>query len=340
MKRLVLQFQNYLSRKTILAATTALLLGGCVGGLSPQKEKVEIPSWYINAPANNMVFIYGEGEARTLNEAKDNALNSMASKLVVSVGSSIQSVTKTSRDDSGSSYSKDVTKDLKIDVQKIKFTNAVVDKSENIKDNFYILMKVDRDELFTNRKTEFDLNDKRVTEQFNSLNNYAKLEQIHILQDIYPMVIDGKKQAVILNAINNDFDYGVFIKKYDSYIDAIANLKNDSSITVTTNSSEKYFADGLIDMLNQQKYKISNSTNGDITISINNKIKYSMAKGWNIAKVATTLSVMSNNKIVSNKTISTVGRSSTSKESALEDASKSFLKKIEEETLDKVIFGK
>ena len=65
-----------------------------------------------------------------------------------------------------------------------------------------------------------------------------------------------------------------------------------------------------------------------------------MARGWNVAKVATTLSVMSNNKIVSNRTLSSVGRSSTSKESALEDASKSFLKKIKEETLDKVIFSK
>ncbi len=338
MKRLVLRFQN--SKKILITASAILLFSGCMGGFSPQKQEVKIPSWYINVPSNSMTFIYGEGEATTLKEAKDNALNSMASKLVVSVGSSIQTTTKSSRDDSGSSYSKDITKDLKIDVQKIKFTNAVVEKSENIGDNFYILMKVNRQELFLNRKVEFDINDKRVTEQFNALNNYGKLEQIHILQDIYPMIIDGKKQAVILNAINNEFDYGVFVKKYDSYIDAISSLKNDSTITVTTNSSEKYFADGLIDMLNQQKYKISNSTNGDILISINNKIKYSIAKGWNIAKVATTLSVMSNNKIVSNKTISSLGRSSTTKESALEDASKSFLKQIEEETLDKVIFSK
>ena len=340
MKRLVLQFQNYLSRKTIIALTATLFLSGCVGSLSPSKQDVQIPSWYLNAPSNNGTYIYGEGEGDSIKDAKNNALNSMASKLVVSVGSSIQTTTKATRGTSGSSYSKDITKDLKVDVQKIKFTNAKVEKSDKIANDFYILMKVNRIELFNNKKKEFDINDQRVTDQFNSLNNYKKLEQIHILQDMYPKVIAGKTKAVVLNAINNNFDQGVYIKKYDSYIDAIYDLKNDSTIKIKTNSKEKYFADGLIDMLNQQQYKISNSENSDILIKINNKIKYSIARGWNIAKVATTLSVISNNKIVSNKTISTLGRSSTSKESALEDASKSFLKQIKKETLDKVIFSK
>ena len=53
----------------------------------------------------------------------------MASRLVVSVGSSMKTSTKTSRDGAGNStYSKDVSKDLKVDVQKIKFTNAKVEK--------------------------------------------------------------------------------------------------------------------------------------------------------------------------------------------------------------------
>ncbi|MEA2049424.1 MAG: LPP20 family lipoprotein [Campylobacterota bacterium] len=333
---------KYLSKKTIISTIAAsLLFSGCVGGLMPQKQqKAKTPMWYIDAPSNNNNFIYGEGKATTVKEAKNNALNAMASRLVVSVGSSMKTVTKTSRTDTSSSYSKDIQKDLQVDVQKIKFTNAKVEKSDQVGDNFYILMKVNREILFNNKKKDFDIIDKSVTSKFDSLKNYGKLEQIHILQEIYPKIRDAKKQAVVLNALNNSFDHGSYVKRYDIYIDQIYNLKNDSTIEVRTNSKDRYFADGLIDMLNQQQYKISNNDNSDILIKINNKIKYSIARGWNIAKVATTLSVLSNNKIVSNRTITSVGRSSTSKESALENASTSFLKSIKKESLDKVIFSK
>ncbi|MEA3512615.1 MAG: LPP20 family lipoprotein [Campylobacterota bacterium] len=327
------------TKNIIVFIATIVLFSGCVGGSKKQVVVQELPSWYINAPSNNAVFIYGEGTAKSMDEAKTNGLNSMASRLVVSVSSSLESSTTTSTDGKSSNYSKNINKSVKQDVQKIKFTNAKVEKSSKIGDEFYVLMKVNRDELFENKNKEFIINDKRVDVQYNSLKKYSKLEQIHMLQALYPKVISGKRQAVVLNAINNEFEYAPYIKKYDSYIDAIYNLKNDSIIVVQTNEKQQYFADQLIDQLNKQQYKISRST-GDIIIKLNNKIKYSVARGWNIAKVSTTLSVLANGKIVSNRTISSLGRSSTSKESALEDASLKFIKKIKEESLDKVIFSK
>ncbi len=337
MKRLVLQFLN--SKIILLVTTITLILSGCISNVLPKKE-VKLPSWYINSPINTTLYIYGEGEGDSIKEAKGNALDTMAARLVVSVSSSMKTTTNTSRSASGgSSYGKDVSKSVKLDVEKIKFSNAKAIESVNLGSKFYVLMKVNREQLFDSKKKEFDINDKRVDNQYSSLNSLAKLEQIHTLQDMYPKVINGKRQAIVLNAIKNDFDQGPFLKKYDSYIDAIYDLKSASVIVVQTNSKDKYFADQLIDQLNQQQYKISR-TNGDIIIKINNKVKYSVARGWNIAKVSTTLSVTSAGKIVSNKIISTVGRSSTSKESALENASLSFIKKVKKETLDKVIFSK
>ena len=333
---------KFLNSKILISSTLLLAtFSGCVGELSLKKENnLSLPSWYINAPVNNKQFIYGEGEGSSLQEAKANALNSMAAKLVVNVSSSLQATTKTSTDNQGSKYSKDVTNDVKLDIEKIKFTNAKVEKSGTVSGKIYILMKVNREELFTNRKKEFDINDQRITKQINLLDNYPKLEQIHILQNIYPTIIDGKKSSIVLNAINNNFNHAPFMDKYDSYIDKIAELKNDSTIGIITNSKQRYFADSLIDMLNQEQYKITQNNSGDISIKLNNKIKYNMARGWNIAKVSTTLSVISANKIVSNRIITTIGRSSTSKQSALESASNSFKKQIQKEGLDSIIFSK
>ena len=335
MKRLVLQF--LLSKKILAGALVVLSLSGCVGNFSLTKEEAKIPSWYLKAPVNNTVFIYGEGESTVnIDDAKSNALNTMASKLVVSVGSNITSTTKTSNN----SYSKDVTKDVRVNVGKIKFTNASVEKSANIKDSFYVLMKVNRQELFENKKKEFDIRDSRIDTKYASLGNYGKLEQIHILQTLYPTIKKAKTQSIVLNAINNDFNQAPYIKKYDSYIDKINQLKETSTIMVKTNKKSRYFADSLIDMLNQQQYRVSYSSGSDIIISLNNKVKFSIARGWNIAKVSTAISVVSHNKIISNTIIKSLGRSSTSRQSALESASADFLRQIEEKTLDKVIFNK
>ena len=332
---------TFLYFKKLLQLTIIVLsLSGCVGSFTHKAQDSEMPSWYINAPSNNTFFIYGEGESYSFSDAKNNALNSMASKLVVSIRSSISSSTKTSNNRNGNKYSKDVIKNLKIDVEKIKFTNATIEKSKKQEEKFYVLMKVDRQELFKNKKIEFDINDKRIMKVFDSTKGYGKLEQIHILQNIYPDIQKAKSQSIILNAINNDFKYDSYIEKYDSYIDKIAKLKNDLTIVVKSNSQNKYFKDSLIEILNQQQFKVSNSSSNDATIFLNNKVKYSIARGWNIAKVTTTISVISDNKIVSNKVLNSVGRSSTSQESALENASQNFLKKIQEKTLDRIIFNK
>ncbi|MGB3752061.1 MAG: hypothetical protein WA945_10895, partial [Arcobacteraceae bacterium] len=313
---------------------------GCVN-TNVLTKKVEIPQWYLSVPLNNSVFIYGEGDSKhSISDAKNNALSTMASNLVVSVNSSTSSTTQSSMNGVQNSYSKDVRRDVKVTVEKIKFTNAITEKSEQVDESFYVLMKVNRQELFTNKKKEFDIIDDRLTTQFNALNKYGKLEKIHILQSMYSTIKTAKTQVIVLNAINNNFDQAPYIRKYDSYIDMISELKNNSSVMVKTNDQKGYFADALTNVLNQNQYKVSNNNKSDVVISLNNKVKYSIARGWNIAKVSTTISVILNNKIISNTIINSVGRSSTSKESALENASQNFISQIKEKTLDKVIFSK
>jgi hypothetical protein len=331
-----LKYLNYLFKISFIALV-AFSFSGCFTKSLNLSKQTSVPSWYINAPANNSAYLYGIGEAYTLEDAKNNALNDMASRLAVSVKSATQSVTKTSTNGLSSSYSKDVTKSLKVDVEKIKFTNAIIEKNALIGKTYYLLMKVDRKKLFKNKKQAFLLNDKRLDAKYSTLKNFSKLEQIKILQSMYSDLIKNKKLAIIINAINNNFDYTKYIAKYDKYIDQISNIKNNLSIKVITNNKEKYFANSLIDLLNQANYKISDQA-PDVKIKVDNKVRYSMARGWNIAKVTTTLSVISNNKTISNQIINTIGRSSTSKQSALQNASVRFAKKIKQKSLDKILF--
>ena len=109
---------------------------------------------------------------------------------------------------------------------------------------------------------------------------------------------------------------------------------------VVSNNNKHYFLDELVDLINTNNYKVSTNTNSDITIKINNKIRYSRTRGWIIAKVSTTLTVYQDNKIFSNKIIKSIGRTTSSKENALEDASSSFADDIKELTLDNILYYK
>jgi hypothetical protein len=98
----------------------------CVG--EKKNTPIQLPKWYLNPPANNFTTLYGTGEGKTLNEAKNNALKDMSEKLVVSVASSMNSITTTSDDGTNSSYLKENIKNVKVEAKKITFSNYKTQK--------------------------------------------------------------------------------------------------------------------------------------------------------------------------------------------------------------------
>ena len=121
-------------------------------------------------------------------------------------------------------------------------------------------------------------------------------------------ISQAKKEAFILYTIQNDFNYSSYITKYDENIDTISTLKDSVVIELSTNEPSRFFSNELLALLNENQYKVS-SQNSNTQIKIQNNTRYSVAKGWQIAKVTTNISTVSNGKTISNTTINSVGRS-------------------------------
>ena len=319
-------------------ASFVLLMNGCMGSSQPQYKspQVSIPNWYINAPSSNYINLYGIGQGETIEEAKNNALNSISSKLLVNIDSTLETTKISSQD----SYSKESKQNIKVEVEKIQYTNTEIEKNILINDNYYLLVKVSRTKLFEENKKKFDLINSKLDKNYQELSKKSIFSKIIELTEMKPDITTNEKKALVLYAINNDFDYSSYLKKYSSYLNEIDTLKDTIKINVTSNNNKYYFLDELIDLINTNKYTVSKSANSDIKININNKIRYSKARGWIIAKVSTTLTVYQNNKIFSNRIIKSIGRSTSSKENALEDASVSFSDEIKELTLDNILYYK
>jgi hypothetical protein len=300
----------------VLISISFILFSGC--GFN--KNQPAIPVWYINALQNDATYLYGVGEAYDLKDAKANALNDMASRLVVNVSSTLNKYTQTSQNNLKQiSYTKDLSQDINLEVEQIKFVNVKLEKSQFTNGKFFILMKVDRQKLFKHYLKSFYTLDKTINNHLATINKSSKLEQIYKLKSLYPKVMKAKKLVYILHTINNNFDYGNYISKYNNSIDKIGILKSKLTINVTEDG-EDLFKDVVIELLNQNSYKVS-SVNSNVTIHLKKKIDSSTYKNWYIVKVAVNISIKSNDDInMFNKTLNIIGRSSSNKENALSNA--------------------
>jgi hypothetical protein len=195
-------------------------------------------------------------------------------------------------------------------------------------------MKVDRKNLFKQNLKAFKILDNTIDEKISNLSSLPILQQIYKLQNLYPKLIEAKKKAYVLYAINNDFDYNSYSIKYDKLIDKIDKLKSKIIVKVTSD----IFKDEIIDSLNKNNYKVS-SQNHNVIIRPKSDIRHSNYKGWFIVKATITISIKVDGKIIQNKIINTVGRSSSNKQNALASAKHNFKIKLDKMGVDSILFN-
>jgi hypothetical protein len=316
-----------------------LLFVACTQNEPYSNKSNAIPSWYLNPIQNSAQYLYGIGEGKTLQEAKNNALNDMASRLSVTINSSVSQYKQSvSYNNSLGSYQKNITENVNVEVKAIKFTNATIEQSHSLANSIFVLMKVSKQELFNAYKTEFDLSENTINSTLLANKTKPFLEQISTLQTLNETIEKARSQALILNSINTAFDSNSYLMNYNTIQNNATTLKDKVRIKLSTNESQKLFANEFIDVLNQEGYKIV-SSQPNTEIQLISTLNNSMALGWYIIKATTTISVISDGRIVSNHTISSVGRSSSSQENALVNASKTFKLEVQKKGLNSILFN-
>ncbi len=66
--------------KILFIALFSLFVTACSQQPTLSNTVQTLPSWYLNPTPNSTVFLYGVGEGKTLQEAKNHALNDVSSK--------------------------------------------------------------------------------------------------------------------------------------------------------------------------------------------------------------------------------------------------------------------
>lgn len=335
MRRTFLHFQLF---KQCSFALFIFLFTGCFQ--ATQNQVHSLPQWFINAPQNNSAYLYGSGQASTFKAAQNQALNDMASRLSVNVRSSINQNTKTYTNTQGiNNYSKSVDQNIQVSVEEMGFTNAKVIQSSVVGNAFFVLMQVNRSEVFNNKLKAFEALHQTIEKRVQAAKKMSKLEMIYAFDELQLSLKEASKKAQVLNAINNAFDDKKYLAYYQDLLSENAALKQELKINVSSSLPQGFFATHLIESLNKALYKTV-PTQADVDIRLTSSVNYSMARGWHIAKVVTTIKVQSQGKVVSTHTINSVGRSTSTQQNALIGASREFKIKLNQIGADAILFNK
>jgi len=99
-------------------------------------------------------------------------------------------------------------------------------------------------------------------------------------------------------------------------------------------SGDKLFSQKLIEVLNQEGYKISNDS--DIKIKLKKQVRISKPYGMNVARVTLSIIVTAKNSILHSTSIECKGISDTSSQ-AITKASINFSQKLQKLSINKLL---
>jgi hypothetical protein len=290
----------------------------------------KIPNWFYSPPKSQNYF-YGAGEGRDANEAKDSALNSIASQIQTTISSEFSKTSAYSKSDSSSSFYETAKESMHSSVSKISFSNIQIVKTVKVDNEIYILVRINKQELFRNLKTKFELLNSQIDSKISISKKYSLLDQLITINKLIPKIADALNQATILSTLNPNFNIKSYVKKYNSYIKKKSEIYHNLTFKVLDNN---LFAQKLIEVMNANNYKIGNSSNVKIRVIPN--IRYSTPYGMSVVRATIQIRVIAKNKTLKSTSLEVKGISNTKSE-AIAKAAITFKNKIEEKGINKLL---
>jgi hypothetical protein len=203
---------NPIIKYPIILVLSVLFVNGCIDlqNLSHRDRKVpssELPGWYLNPTNDDVNFWYGLGSGDTPDGAVGHALTDIASRLKISV--------KAEYHEKASQLNKkyDINVESKIDttIDEIQFSGYEFVKSEKHGGKYYVLIKVNKEQFLSDRKTSLNKLDAEI-ERIYSIGKNLNDQEIELLLGKIDKAID---LSMLVNSIRRspgiERNYGKYV---------------------------------------------------------------------------------------------------------------------------------
>ena len=257
-------------KKIVIYVLILVWFGGCMGS----RLGSELPKWYLNSPNNNQ-NLYGVGEGVDLKSAKAVALNDMASRLSVAVDSKYEQTKMAT----ATSYNKNVKEQINLEVKKINFTNSKVVNSTVRGQKTYILMSVNRQELFNKIQGELQSEDSTIKNIEYHSQNHSSLERMLTLKSMLPQIKKAILKVNILKVLKTNFDSSSYLNRYAKIPVEIDEINRNLAFSIK-NSLHELYQNEVASQIAKSGYKVSEKS--DLVIELKVDESHQKSKGWNV----------------------------------------------------------
>lgn len=323
-----------------------LFISGC-GGSSPSPESQQQLSrnTFMKVPSDSVQFFYALGEGDSVRLAKNSALGDIASRISVSISSSIDNRLSVSREDGIESTSQDIQTRVNAVAKTIEFTGVSVEETRETEDAVEVLVRVDRDLLYKSYLKKLTRLEGKIKKEMALIKNSSVFYQLKLSFKTKQKMRKAEEFLLLLEAMSPRFDDIPYRTKYLAYEDKFDSIKQAAVFSVVSDKNSASLANLIKERLSAENIKMSN-TKANVKIKLSTKAELKQYKSSN-AKIAKMKIVMRTTTIkaidkkgvsLSNNVVKTKAASSISKEEAISQT-KQYQKLIDKEGILSFLSG-
>ena len=256
--------------KNLVLIIGLLFLSAC--GALNASQPTDTKDWTQNPPADTAFSFYGVGYGDTLEEAKNDALSGISSKISVSVASTFNSSVTARRVGDDEEVLKSIKNDVVAKSKEIEYSNVKVVKSKKTDDGYAVLVEVNRDDLARSYKRKLDKIDDKIQMEWELFQKASPFEKLKIANKIEHYLAQTDAIFPLLHILDEDFDDSQYTKRYKMYTKEIRKAKNNLKIKIVSDENSESLVSLLKEKLSDEGVKLSNN-NYNVLLKITTKAK-------------------------------------------------------------------
>lgn len=230
---------------------------------------------------------YGTGDGRTQEEAKDNALATIASRISVSIDATVSKSTTVKRINDASMLDETLQKDITSKARKIDFSDVQIVSAKQDAGTWIVVVAVDRQKLFDATLNKLKDNDRAVSNEWSVYQKASPFEKLILGSGIAKLHATAEALYPVLEAINASFDATPFKKSYNAQTQDIRAQKANVIVKIVTDKNSQSLAKLISAKLSEENIKLANGGH-NVTLHISTTAEKKQYQSSN-AKLAKTI---------------------------------------------------
>ena len=194
------------------------------------------PNWFLDEKNDNKLYFFIKTSGKNRQEAIQNAEKEIVKKL-----------NKKFKDD----FFEDVSGNTNISIP-----TSNVEKEEKVRNRYYIMMSVQKNDLFIHELNMFEDLNNTINQKYDFINDKNIFTKLEVFKDLEVLIEKAKHKVIILKNINTDFNEGKFQKNYEDILNSFENFKSSMTIKIDFLDDKSFFKKDIENILNDYMLKI------------------------------------------------------------------------------------